>query len=142
VEFELSRQDELLDGISSFAIDWPSRLPSVAHAGHHFWRRCYSLEPSPRTAGRDIAIILDHSGSNAGHQMQSAIIAVSKFLQTLSRQDRFAILAFNNTVTPYGKPVVRRAGRTSGRQWLQAVTAGGGTELKGAWMRPESPGRW
>jgi len=58
-----------------------------------------------------------------GTKMQSAIIAVSKFLQTLSRQDRFAILGIHIPSLPMDKPVGSKSGSTSGVKWLQAVTA-------------------
>ncbi len=86
---------------------------------------------------RDVVFVLDRSGSMHGTKMASASRACSILLSTLSPNDRFAMLAFNNQVEwfhPNGEQGDRLIDATEdglqrGEKFLRSVMSGGGTEL-------------
>ncbi|MCI0615672.1 VIT and VWA domain-containing protein [bacterium] len=86
---------------------------------------------------RDVVFVLDRSGSMQGAKIASASRSCSILLSTLSPNDRFAMLAFNNHVEwfqPNGEKGDRfiaasEDGLQRGENFLRSVMSGGGTEL-------------
>ncbi|RYX89028.1 VWA domain-containing protein, partial [bacterium] len=90
---------------------------------------------------RDIVFVVDRSGSMEGLKMISAIKACSILLDTLGPDDRFSILAFDDSMdwfTPFNKDTKTKfinadeAGIEKGNKFLREITARGGTELDSA----------
>ena len=92
-------------------------------------------EPTGATRPRDVALVLDRSGSMEGWKMAAARRAAARIVDTLTAADRFSVLTFDDVIeTP--------AGLTSGLseatdrhrfravQHLAAVEARGGTEME------------
>lgn len=73
--------DAKTDGEGTFAL---TLVPPTAVAG----------EQRPR----DVAFVLDRSGSMGGWKMVAARRAMTRMVQTLTPRDRFAVLAFDNSV--------------------------------------------
>ncbi len=84
---------------------------------------------------RDVVFILDRSGSMAGWKMVAARRALGRMVDTLLEQDRFTILAFDNTVeTPpsfNGRELIPASDRHRFRaiEFLGTIEARGGTEM-------------
>ena len=49
--------------------------------------------------GRDVVVVLDRSGSMGGWKMVAARRAAARVIDSLGARDRFAVLAFDNSVT-------------------------------------------
>ena len=97
-----------------------------------------TLVPPVRAAGpskpRDIAFVLDRSGSMGGWKMTAARRAVARMIDTLGAADRFAVLAFDNQVeTPStldsGLVAATDRHRFRAVEYLATLTARGGTEM-------------
>lgn len=97
-----------------------------------------SVEP------RDVTIVVDVSGSMSGGKLEQAKDAVGSVLETLSREDRFRLVAFSSAVRAEsadwnhaGEGALLRA-----RAWIESLVADGGTNIGGALeeaLRLESP---
>jgi Ca-activated chloride channel homolog len=86
---------------------------------------------------RDVALVLDRSGSMHGWKMAAARRAAARIVDTLTTADRFAVLAFDNYVeTPAELPpgLVDANDRNKFRavRHLSALEARGGTEMLSA----------
>jgi Ca-activated chloride channel family protein len=83
---------------------------------------------------RDVVFVLDRSGSMQGWKIVAARRALSRMIDTLVDADRFAVLAFDNSVeTPPGQasefvPATDR-NRFRTLEYLARVEARGGTEM-------------
>jgi Ca-activated chloride channel family protein len=104
-----------------------------------------------RQRPRDVAIVLDRSGSMMGWKMVCARRAVARIVDSLGDGDRFALLAFDNAIESYssaraaggGSPGGRGAGgdgapalvpatdreRFRATEWLAGIEARGGTVM-------------
>jgi Ca-activated chloride channel homolog len=91
--------------------------------------------PAERAARpRDVALVLDRSGSMAGWKMVAARRAAARMLDTLGDADRFAVLAFDDLVE---RPPALDAGlvaagdrnRFRAVEFLGGIEARGGTEM-------------
>jgi Ca-activated chloride channel family protein len=84
---------------------------------------------------RDVAFVLDRSGSMGGWKVVAARRAMARMVDTLGPADRFAVLAFDNTVeAPPGLPAGGLApasdrDRFRAVEFLAGVEARGGTEM-------------
>lgn len=84
---------------------------------------------------RDVVFILDRSGSMRGWKMVAARRAVARMVDTLRNQDRFNVLAFDNSVEVPTGFAARGLMDASDRlrfqavEWLAKVDARGGTEM-------------
>jgi Ca-activated chloride channel family protein len=83
---------------------------------------------------RDVAFVLDRSGSMAGWKMVAARRAVARMVDSLTGRDRFLLLAFDNLVeSPPGLGDGLRAATDHARfqavEYLSRLDARGGTEL-------------
>lgn len=81
-------------------------------------------------APREAIFVLDHSGSMRGQRINAAKRALAATLQALTERDYFEIIAFNSQLTRFAKEpmLATRANITSALQFLEKLTAGGGTE--------------
>jgi Ca-activated chloride channel family protein len=83
---------------------------------------------------RDVVFVLDRSGSMAGWKMVAARRALARMVDTLTERDRFAVLAFDNSIeTPpeLGQHLIAATNRNRFRavEFLAKVEARGGTEM-------------
>src|SRR5688572_30071742 len=85
-------------------------------------------------AARDVAVVVDISGSMSGEKMEQARQALHRLLGTLREADRFRLVAFSNRVEaqrPDWTPATRAA-VTEARGWVDRLSATGGTNVAGA----------
>ena len=99
-----------------------------------------AIAADSRPAPRDVVIVLDRSGSMAGWKMVAARRAVGRMVDTLLEQDRFTILALNNTTDypDHAKDKLVEAtdrNRWQALEWLAKIEARGGTEMGPALQR-------
>ncbi|ACU73323.1 Vault protein inter-alpha-trypsin domain protein [Catenulispora acidiphila DSM 44928] len=92
-------------------------------------------EPTGATRPRDVALILDRSGSMGGWKMTAARRAAARIVDTLTAEDRFAVLTFDDQMeTPDGLPTGLSEATDRHRfravQHLATVDARGGTEME------------
>ena len=94
--------------------------------------------PPQATGGerpRDVVLVLDRSGSMGGWKMVAARRAAARLVDHLSEVDRFAVLAFDDSIdTPRGLPgdaLVAASDRNRFRavEFLAKIDARGGTEM-------------
>jgi Ca-activated chloride channel homolog len=83
---------------------------------------------------RDVALVLDRSGSMAGWKMVAARRALARMVDTLTDHDRFAVLAFDDSIeTPpsLGAGLVPAHDRNRFRavEFLARIESRGGTEM-------------
>ena len=99
----------------------------------------FALTVLPPSAGapplpRDVVLVLDRSGSMHGWKMVAARRAAARIVDTLSGDDRFAVLAFDyDTSTPPGLPAGLSEANDRNRfravEFLAGLDARGGTEM-------------
>ncbi|TDD16448.1 VIT domain-containing protein [Nonomuraea diastatica] len=82
-------------------------------------------------APRDVVLLLDRSGSMGGWKMVCARRAAARIVDTLTPQDRFAVLTFDSVVEQAFEGLVEASDRNRYRavEHLAGVDARGGTEL-------------
>ncbi|MER3472964.1 MAG: hypothetical protein C4335_02805 [Armatimonadota bacterium] len=91
-------------------------------------------EPGTRPP-RDIAFVLDRSGSMAGWKMEAARRVTGRLLDSLIAHDRFALIAFDTAVETFaGKKTsslyeANNQNRYQAMEWLAHIGARGGTEV-------------
>jgi Ca-activated chloride channel family protein len=100
---------------------------------------------SPRSEGedrrrvpRDVAFVLDTSGSMKEEaKILQARAALAFCIDKLARDDRFAILPFSTAVQAFadGWTEASDRNRKKAREWIDALEAGGGTNLSDALER-------
>ena len=83
---------------------------------------------------RDVAFVIDRSGSMGGWKMVAARRACARLLDGLSDQDQFAVLAFDTTTErpttlPQGMVQATDRNRFRAIEYLSGVEARGGTEM-------------
>lgn len=80
---------------------------------------------------RDLVLLLDRSGSMGGWKMVCARRAAARIVDTLTPQDRFAVLTFDSVVEQAFEGLVEASDRNRYRavEHLARVDARGGTEL-------------
>jgi Ca-activated chloride channel homolog len=89
---------------------------------------------SAKARARDVVFVLDRSGSMAGWKMVAARRALGRMIDSLTTNDRFAVLAFDDqTEWPQqcaeGLIVASDRSRYRALEWLAGVDARGGTEM-------------
>ncbi|MFC4119432.1 VIT domain-containing protein [Nonomuraea zeae] len=80
---------------------------------------------------RDLVLLLDRSGSMGGWKMVAARRAAARIVDTLTAQDRFAVLTFDSVVEQAFEGLTEASDRNRYRavEHLSRVDARGGTEL-------------
>jgi Ca-activated chloride channel family protein len=80
---------------------------------------------------RDVVLVLDRSGSMEGWKMVAARRVVGRVLDTLSAQDRFTVVAFDNTQEVFARQLELADNRRRYRamEWMAGIHARGGTEV-------------
>ena len=143
IRVSLARSDEPLDRdfVLRFRLARKGvRTALLVHRGSEESVAFLSLVPPTREgflgAARDVAFVLDRSGSMEGVKMASAARACGLLLRTLGPRDRFAIAAFSDAIEWMGgAPSFSAAdehGQEQGDRWLREIEAHGGTELDSA----------
>ena len=84
-----------------------------------------------RPRPRDVALVLDRSGSMSGWKMVAARRAAARIVDTLTGADRFAVLCFDHVVeeVPYGLAEATDRNRFRAIEGLARTDARGGTEM-------------
>ena len=87
-----------------------------------------------RSRPRDVALVLDRSGSMSGWKMVAARRAAARIVDTLTSVDRFAVLCFDNLVErppdlPDGLAAATDRNRFRAIEQLARTDARGGTEM-------------
>ncbi|HWA15809.1 MAG TPA: VIT domain-containing protein [Gemmatimonadales bacterium] len=96
------------------------------------------LAPSVDAEGpvvpRDIAFVVDVSGSMSGQKMEQAKGALRQALGTLRPEDRFRLVAFSSGVRQFrdGWAPSTRDALDEARAWVDNLVADGGTNISGA----------
>jgi Ca-activated chloride channel family protein len=87
-----------------------------------------------RAEPRDVTVVLDVSGSMSGEKIAQARAALRGLLETLSREDRFRLVAFSSAVRIFDTEWsdVTDARLREARRWVDALVADGGTNIGGA----------
>lgn len=105
------------------------------------WQLCF-LPPAPASARPlDVVFLLDRSGSMEGWKLETARAALTKMINALGADDRFALFAFDNALTsPLAATLseASTANRALATTFLAQLTAQGGTELARALERAAS----
>jgi Ca-activated chloride channel family protein len=91
-------------------------------------------EAEERPIPRDLVVALDASGSMDEEKLRQAKGAVRYALGTLGAGDRFALVRYATTVTPFREGLVEASPRhlASARAWVEAIEAEGGTDIASA----------
>lgn len=89
-----------------------------------------------RTA-RDVTFVIDVSGSMSGEKMTQAKAAGRQLLNSLSAADRFRLIAFSSDVNDFaeGWSAVNAGNLRRAQEWLDGLSATGGTNIGGALER-------
>jgi Mg-chelatase subunit ChlD len=83
---------------------------------------------------KDIAFVVDTSGSMAGEKIAQLRRALRHCIETLSPEDRFNILAFSTSVRPLREGLVAASSdmKEAARSFADSLEAGGGTNIDAA----------
>ncbi|MBW3552656.1 MAG: VIT and VWA domain-containing protein [Gemmatimonadetes bacterium] len=83
---------------------------------------------------RDIAAVVDVSGSMSGEKMEQTRDALHHLLGTLSPRDRFRLVSFSNRIATSDEGWTRAdaAGIREARRWVDGLRAEGGTAIAAA----------
>jgi Ca-activated chloride channel homolog len=93
-----------------------------------------ALDPKAAAMPKDVAFVLDTSGSMAGGKIEQARRALRYFLETLGPDDRFEIVRFSTDVEQlFGSLVpASRGNRDAARSFVDGLRAAGGTDIEDA----------
>lgn len=96
------------------------------------------LAPAAEATGaavpRDVSFVVDVSGSMSGSKLAQAQAALRQALETLGPADRFQLIAFSSGVRRFreGFTPATAANRQAAREFVDALSADGGTNISGA----------
>lgn len=135
------RPDEPLHGsvdvflpLASAAVGISLATHRVDHEDGYFMLTLSPGRTQAAPAARDLAVVVDTSGSMSGEKMEQARQALHRLLGTLNPADRFRLVAFSNRIEAH-RPAWTTANReavTEARAWVDGLTATGGTNIAGA----------
>ena len=135
------RADKRVDGSVDVFLPLARQTVGIALATHRVDGEdgYFMLTLSPgRSQGtpapRDVAVVVDTSGSMSGEKMEQARQALHRLLGTLNPADRFRLIAFSNAVRAQrpGWTAATRPNVEDARTWVDALSASGGTNIAGA----------
>jgi len=110
-------------------------FPPGADAGHFLLLLSPNACPDRADLiGKNIVLILDHSGSMRGEKIQQAKDALRYVLRSLGPKDRLNLVAFSSApraLYPEVKPVTK-AVLAEAEAFVNGLRAGGGTDIHGA----------
>jgi len=83
---------------------------------------------------RDVTAVVDVSGSMSGEKLEQAKSALRQLISSLGGNDRFRLVAFSNSIRTHRTDWtrVRPADIRSAREWIDGLSADGGTNIEGA----------
>ncbi len=83
---------------------------------------------------RDLVLVLDTSGSMEHEKLRQAKAALKHTLDTLGPDDRFALIAFATTPTPFRQSLSASTAQDlrKARAWVEDLKAEGGTDISAA----------
>lgn len=83
---------------------------------------------------RELALVLDRSGSMAGEKFEQARTAAIGVLESLRSEDRFQLVAFSGDVSAFtrGAELADTKSIQAAVEWLRALKPGGGTNISDA----------
>jgi len=90
-----------------------------------------------RIIPKDVIFVVDASGSMGGTKMEQARSALRYCLQILNPRDRFEIIRFSSTITPFADRLMpaNEEARANARYFIDNLRAGGGTNINAAIQR-------
>lgn len=93
-----------------------------------------SMDAEGPVVPRDIAFVVDVSGSMSGQKLEQAKGALRQALGTLRPEDRFRLVAFSSGVRQFrdGWAPSTRGALDEARDWVDGLAADGGTNISGA----------
>jgi Ca-activated chloride channel family protein len=82
-------------------------------------------------AERDIVFVMDTSGSMQGYKLEQTKAAFSFFIDQLNERDRFEVISFSSTCTPFRGELVAASAdqRTQAKNFIRDRQAQGGTHI-------------
>ncbi|MHC4295491.1 MAG: VIT domain-containing protein, partial [Planctomycetota bacterium] len=97
------------------------------------------VSPNPRAAKqkvvpKDVAVVLDRSGSMSGEKIEQAAQAVRFILNNLNENDRFNVIAYSDTIDTFFDELteVSKKNLDDARDQLDRISSGGGTNIHDA----------
>ena len=105
--------------------------PITAEDGYFMFLVSPQLEAEKRRVPRDLVLVLDTSSSMSDIKMQQAKKAVKFSLGQLKPEDRFGVLKFSTTVTPFRDKLVEanKDYLEAATKWVDGLKTSGGTAL-------------
>ena len=83
----------------------------------------------------NLALVIDRSGSMSGQKLEFARQAAIHVVDLLDKNDRLALVAFDDQVNRIFPPVrLTEKNRADLREAIQKITSGGSTNLSGGWL--------
>ena len=82
----------------------------------------------------NLSVVLDRSGSMSGPKLDAARDAAAMLIRRLHPDDTVSVVAYDDEVTTVAEPATGET-QASLPQQVQAIQAGGSTNLSGGWLR-------
>ncbi len=117
----------------SVGLSLATHRPSASEDGY-FMLTLSPADIAGARVPRDLTVVVDVSGSMSGEKLEQARGAVRQLLGTLGQQDRFRLVRFSSAVGVYrdGWTAATSEELRAARQWVDRLTAEGGTNIAGA----------
>lgn len=122
--------------------------PITAEDGYFMFLVSPQLEAEKKRVPRDLVLVLDTSSSMSDIKMQQAKKALKFCLTQLKPEDRFGVLKFSTTVTPFRDKLVEanKDYLEAATKWVDGLKTSGGTAILPALedalaLRSEDPNR-
>jgi Ca-activated chloride channel family protein len=105
--------------------------PITTEDGYFMFLVSPQLEAEKKRVPRDLVLVLDTSSSMSDIKMQQAKKALKYCLGQLKSEDRFAIIKFSTTVTPFRDKLVEanKDYLEAATKWVDGLRASGGTAI-------------
>ena len=137
-------------------VRWPVAAPEVgmtvaaarplgdAHEGRSYGLLTVVPPDSPERAAsvpRDLVFLIDTSGSMGGRPLDQAKRVLSAMIDSLVDVDRIEMIEYSNRPSRWKRAPVAatRDGKRAATKWLNALEAGGGTEMKTGLLEAIAP---